>query len=77
MTEKTREQIEKRISLLEDEILANEQENRMYEEEIEKLTKQLEETDEPDASLADYDNSDNRYDDMDAQFRVALAKKNS
>lgn len=38
----TKEEIEQRISLLEDDILANEEENSMMEREIEKLTKQLE-----------------------------------
>lgn len=44
----------------------NEDENHVIKQEIE-----------PDASLADYDESGPRHDDLDAQFRVAIAKKNS
>lgn len=43
MNENTKPQIEERISLLEDEIIANEEENRMFQNEIDRLTKQLEE----------------------------------
>lgn len=38
MNEKTKPQIEERISLLEDEIIANEEENRMFQNEIDRLT---------------------------------------
>lgn len=43
MNENTKPQIEERISLLEDEIIATEEENRMFQNEIDRLTKQLEE----------------------------------
>ena len=42
MSDKTKDEIEERISLLEDEIIANEEENRMYQNEINSLAKRLE-----------------------------------
>ena len=43
MSDKTKDEIEERISLLEDEIIANEEEKRMYQNEINSLAKRLEE----------------------------------
>lgn len=44
---------------------------------IEDTNRGIQQEIEPDASLADYVNSDSRYDDIDAQFRVVMAKENS